>query len=263
VIGRLVDDAQTDAREPSHSTLELLIKRAGLQDGDPKARGQLVGKRKRLLSTLSWALEYNRCAGEYLVSLVISSLRAAGGFRPESSNYVGEGVIQDAINVFQTEGFELSPDGELLPVVLDSLSGVAMTEALKAYVQRAKRGASDAALLTGTSKDLLESTAAHLVSERYGHDPGKANFPTLLGWAFTSLRMATPNDPELLDEPAHRGFERAMFQLACAINRLRNKEGTGHGRPWLPSVTSVQAKGAIELMGCIAETLLSTHAEER
>ena len=254
VIARLVDDAQTGTREPSHSSLEFLINRAGLSEADPKAQGQLVGKRKRLLSTLSWALEHNPCAGEDLVSMVLSSLRAAGGFRPGSSNYVGEQVIQDAITVFHAEGYELSLDGDLRPLVLDSLSGTAMTEALQAYVRRAKRGASDAALLTGTSKDLLEATAAHLVSLRYGHDPGKANFPTLLEWAFGSLRMATPKDPVLPDEPAHRGFERAMFQLACPINRLRNKEGTGHGRAWPPSVTSIQAKSAIELMGCIAES---------
>jgi hypothetical protein len=262
VIARLVDDAQTGTREPSHSSLEFLINRAGLSEGDPKAQGQLVGKRKRLLSTLSWALEHNPCAGEDLVFMVISSLRAAGGFRHGSSNYVGEEVIQDAITVFHAEGYELSLDGELSPLVLDGLSGAAMTEALKAYVRRAKRGASDAALLTGTSKDLLEATAAHLVSVRYGHDPGKANFPTLLEWAFSSLRMATPKDPVLPEESANRGFERAIFQLACAVNRLRNKEGTGHGRAWLPSVTSAQAKTAIELMGCIAECLLSAHRKD-
>lgn len=34
-----------------------------------------------------------------------------------------------------------------------------------------------------------------------------------------------------------------MYELGCAINHLRNKQGTGHGRPWLPSVTEPQVKG--------------------
>lgn len=47
-----------------------------------------------------------------------------------------------------------------------------------------------------------------------------------------------------------------MFDLACAVNSLRNKVGTGHGRPWLPNVTDVEAKVAIESMGSIAEWML-------
>ena len=50
-----------------------------------------------------------------------------------------------------------------------------------------------------------------------------------------------------------------MYELACAINHLRNKEGTGHGRPWLPSVTEMESRMAIESMGVIAERLLNLH----
>jgi len=35
-------------------------------------------------------------------------------------------------------------------------------------VRRAKRGAADAALVTGTGKDLLEAVAAHVLQQRYG-----------------------------------------------------------------------------------------------
>jgi hypothetical protein len=44
---RLVDDAQSEIREPSHSDLEFQINRVRLTAGDPKAQGQLVGKSKR------------------------------------------------------------------------------------------------------------------------------------------------------------------------------------------------------------------------
>ena len=47
-----------------------------------------------------------------------------------------------------------------------------------------------------------------------------------------------------------------MYEIACSINKLRNKEGTGHGRPWLPSVTQDEAKSAIEMMGVVTERLL-------
>jgi hypothetical protein len=51
-VSRLVDDAQAETREPSHSDIEYEIKRANLLLGDPKAQGQLVGKAKRVRATL-------------------------------------------------------------------------------------------------------------------------------------------------------------------------------------------------------------------
>jgi hypothetical protein len=53
-VCRLVDDAQSGTREPSHSDLEFKINRAGLSGGDPKGQGQVVGKAKRVRAVLSW-----------------------------------------------------------------------------------------------------------------------------------------------------------------------------------------------------------------
>jgi len=256
-ISRLVDDAHTTTREPSHSDLDFLISRSGLLAGDPKNQGQVVGKAKRIRSALSWSLEQNSEGGARLVADLVTHLRAVGGFRIGSPNYVGDQPIMNAIQVFRTEGFELSLDGELRSLLLDNLSGTELTAALNAYVRRAKHGAADAALVTGTGKDLLEATAAHVMVSRYGSYSNQSNFPTLLGQAFVTLGLATPQDQKAHAEPPHRKLERSMFDTACAINQLRNREGTGHGRPWLPSVTDRQAKVAIELMGNICEYILT------
>jgi hypothetical protein len=255
-VAKLVDDAQS-TREPSHSDIEFQIVQVGLSAADPKAQGQNVGKAKRVRATLSWALEQDPSAGEALVAKLISLVRARGGFRASSPNFVGEEPIQNATAVFQTEGYELTSDGELRVIMLERLSGADLTQALEGYVRRARRGASDAALITGTGKDLLEAVAAHILQCKYGTYPVQSNFPTLLGQAFVALGMATPAEPGNADEPAHRRVERAMFELGCAINRLRNKEGTGHGRPWLPTVSDSQGRVAIEFMGSIADYLLS------
>jgi hypothetical protein len=78
-----------------------------------------------------------------------------------------------------------------------------------------------------------------------------------LGQAFTSLGLATSQEPIQPNEPAQRKVERALYELACSINKLRNKEGTGHGRPFISSVTKGEAKMAIESIGIISEYLLS------
>ena len=256
-VSQLVDDAQGIRRDPSHSDLTFQIERASVADGDPAQAGQNVGKAKRIRATLSSALENNPQAGGHLVAALISCLRGHGGFRESSSNYSGKEAIKNAIAAFASEGYELTLEGELRPMLLDGLDGVALTDALNTYVRRAQRGSLDAALVTGTGKDLLEAVAAHVLQQRLGTHPSTSNFPTLLGQAFIELGFATTQDSVLPNEPANRKIERASYELACAINRLRNTQGIGHGRPWLPTVTDSEARRAIGHMGIIAERMLA------
>lgn len=258
-VARLVDDAQSEMRQPSHSDLDFQINRAQLAAGDPKAQGQMVGKAKRVRGVLSWAIEQSPQNGGKFVSSLLAFLRSSGGFRQTSPNYCGSEPITNAISAFRSEGFTLSPDGELTSQLLENLSGTDLTEALLLYVKRAKQGAEDAALLTGTGKDLLEATAAHILVERNGSYSERLNFEALLGMAFVALGLATPQHPIQPGEAPQRKAERGMFLLAVGLNAMRNKLGTGHGRPWLPTITDTEAKAAIQFMGTIVEWLLHAH----
>jgi hypothetical protein len=260
-VSQLIDDAQTERRDPSHYDIRCEFERHGLLQGDPAAQGQSVGKAKRVRTTLSWALEHAPEAGSQFIPTFIALVRGYGGFRETSSNYVGINAYQNTAAAFAAEGYELSSDGDLRPRLLDNLCGVELTEALNAYVRRAKRGVADAALVTGTGKDLLEAVAGHVLQQRYGSYSATPNFPTLLGQVFVALGLATPQDPVIPGEPPRRRIERALYELACAINQLRNKAGTGHGRPWFPTVTDAEARMATEHMGVIAERLLLLHQE--
>jgi hypothetical protein len=260
-FAQAVDDAQpAQTREPSHADLEFIFQRSGVIEGDPKAKGQTVGKNKRVRAVLSWAVGQNLGAGRVCVSQLLAFFKASGSFRPESPNYIGAPAVQALQAAFSAEGFALDSDGELSAKVLDAMTGVELTTALAAYVRRAQRGAEDAALLTGTSKDLLEATAAHVLREVYNNDNPPHNFPTLLGQAFAGLTLKTTADKELPgDTPQHK-LQRHLFGAACAVNTLRNKQGSGHGRPWLPSVTDAEAHAAIQTMGLVAQLLLNALA---
>ena len=161
-VARLVDDAQAKTRAPSHSDLEYQINRAGLRAGDPNQQGNVVGKAKRIRAVLNRALVNDLPRGQEFVAQLIAHLQGCGGFRPPSPNFVGADAIENARAAFRAQGFELTADGDLRAPVLESLAGTQLTEALTLYVVRAQRGAEDAALLTGTGKDLLEATAAHV-----------------------------------------------------------------------------------------------------
>lgn len=255
-LSKLVDDAQAESyREPSHSEIKTQIDRAGLTSCDPNQQGQTLGKAKRVRAVLNWAIENDSNAGGTFVYGLLGHIRGCGGFREDSPNYVGADAISTAVDAFSTEGLVLGTDGILVPKILDRLSGNELTEALDSYVRRAKKGVTDAALLTGTSKDLLEATAGHVLVTKYGNYSAKDNFPTLLGQAFVALDMAVPGDGKD-DTPINR-IDRGLFDAACAINTLRNKQGTGHGRPWLPTVKDHEARTAVETMGIVAERMLN------
>jgi len=258
-IARLVDDAQTETREPSHSDIEFQVNRARLSAGDPKAHGQVVGKAKRVRAVLSWAMEHAPDRAEVFVAAFLAMLRGKGGFRSGSRNFVGQDALIDAVEAFRSEGFVLSAEGELRPTSLDTLAGVELTGALEAYVRRARRGSEDAALLVGTGKDLVEATAAHVIHQRFGQYPQHANFPALLGQAFVAVGMITPQTPIQMGEPPQYRLHRALYEAGCAVNTLRNRQGTGHGRPWLPSVSDGEARAAVQLMGIVAGFLLGAH----
>ena len=257
-LARLVDDAQTSSREPSHSDIEFHIQKAKLTNADPNKDGSPVGKAKRVRAVLNWALENDYEKAEIFAAGMISIIRGCGGFRDSSQNYVGIDPISDLISALKPEGIVLGYDGSLAPVALEQLSGRELTEALRTYVNRAKKGYEDAALVVGTSKDLMEAVAAHVVHELWGHYPSTANFPTLLGQAYIALGMSNPAEP--IPQGAHQRFrfERALYETACSINNLRNKQGTGHGRPWLPDLRSSETTASVEMIGVISEFLLDT-----
>lgn len=255
-VARLVDDAQSGTREPSHSDIEFQINRAALGPGDPKSQGQTVGKAKRVRAVLYWGLEHSPDKTESFVAALIALVRGKGGFRAGSSNFVGDEAILDAREAFRSEGYVLSTEGELYPSTLEDLSGISMTTALEAYVRRAQRGSEDGALLVGTGKDLLEATATHVIMEKYGQYSQQENFPTLLGQAFTALGLATPHTPSQTGESPQRRLERSLYESGCAVNALRNKTGTGHGRPFLPTLSDDEARAAVQLIGIISGLLL-------
>jgi hypothetical protein len=91
-LARIVDDAQKDRREPSHSDIEFCIAKSKLTPGDPNSQGQTVGKAKRVRSVLSWAIEHDFENGRAFVAQLVALVRTCGGFRSHSPNFVGDAV---------------------------------------------------------------------------------------------------------------------------------------------------------------------------
>lgn len=260
---QLVDDSNNSGvyREPSHADIEFHVNQAGLAELDPKQQGQQIGKAKRVRAVLYAAMDSNPVAASRFALGLLAKVRACGGFREASTNYAGSEAVDNAKAAFDMEGFVLADDGMLSPKVLSSLSGAALTDALAAYARRAQKGAEDAALIAGTGKDLMEATAAHVLETLQGGYPSGANFQALLGMAFVALDLAVPEMPEQRGESPVKSMERGLFLSSLGVNRVRNKHGSGHGRPWLPTLADEEAKAAIEVVGTVSAYLLSKLAK--
>lgn len=102
----------------------------------------------------------------------------------------------------------------------------------------------------------MEAVCAHIITEIYSSYSQQANFPTLLGQTYSALGLSTSMDKGVQGEHVRKSVERNIFDLACSINKLRNKQGTGHGRPWVPDLSEEEAIFAIESIGVISEYLL-------
>ena len=153
---------------------------------------------------------------------------------------------------------ELTRDGLLRARSLASLSGRQLTAALRTYVTRAQRGFEDSVLVVGTDKDILEATAAHVITECFGQYPEQADFPTLLGQAFVALGLdAQRPKVEASGIPGARtALNVSLYELGCAVNRFRNKAGSGHGRPFIPTISKLEVRSLTEAAGLVAGHLL-------
>ena len=248
-----------DQRGPSHDEISRIVTRAGLSDAEPDGQeGVQRGKVKRLRMILAHAIDRQPAEGLRFVELFVNQVRASGGFRVGTPDCPGPDIVARLRAAFRRVGYDLDPEGNLRPTVLDNLVGIDMTEALSAYVRRAQMGSGDAELLIGTAKNLEEATVRHVLKEITGEYPtaGRAaNFPTALYSAFYELGL-TGSKAEL-DKDPYRALQQALFLLACAVNRLRNDRGDGHGRPEPSVATALQGRLSTQSAGLVCELLLT------
>jgi hypothetical protein len=181
------------------------------------------------------------------------------GFRLGSDNYVGDDLLAEAQRAFADIGYELSPDGAIHPRRLEELEGAELTDALWAYVRRAREGASDDALVVGTDKDLLEAVARHALIETTGGYATRESFPATIYQAFERLGLtpAPPSVSEQLDMNARYAVQQAVYLLALAVSRLRNEQGTGHGRPVPTDLMEDDSKIVCHATALVCEVILA------
>jgi len=104
----------------------------------------------------------------------------------------------------------------------------------------------------------LEATARHVLVKQTGAYPWEGIFRRRSIKPFDRLRLAIPAQDVIasLHKNARPAMQQALWLLAVAVNRFRNEEGIGHGRPLPAAVTEQEARLSIQAMALVSQLLL-------
>lgn len=263
-------DGEDRSLPPSHDELTAAFTQHGLIEGDPARPGAApVGKTKRVRAVLRHSSEHAPDRGLELALALLELLQVHGRFEADGPDYAGERRIEALRRALEGFGYALDSAGSAHLAVIENLHGTARTTALERYINRINLNPDDAPLLLGTSKDLAEATARHVAVQRRGDYAVRDHFALTLYSAFSEVGLHTATSPDagkgLSDDPTER-VDQCLFLLAEAINKLRNQQGTGHGRPHEPSIEWARARavarGSAVVAGAMLDALRATETRE-
>ena len=249
---------------PTHTQLTRVFNQTGYGSAAPYnsySPNQQPNKETRVQLTIQAAINDPERSRE-LIDGLLSEYRTSGFFNTMEDMQDEKKRLekyQSAKQAFMRSGWELTKSGKIF---LEGTSLVA-TEgrpAINKQLDRLRSGSDDPALMLGTAKEMLESTAKH-VCEAFGapyHD--NMQFDKL--WHLARERLSILPEQVNLNQPGAeelREILQSSWSIARMTNKLRNAEGTGHGRTLTtaisPSVAHFVVREACNVVQLVLETL--------
>lgn len=248
---------------PRHSVLTRVFARTGYASAAPynsQSAVQQMNKEDRVRSAISAAVREPARARD-LIEGLLAEYRAFGFFRAEddpSAEHARKLKVSPARTAFARIDWELAESGELRPAGVGAVVAVEGRPAIEDQLARLRRASEDPALMLGTAKEMLESTAKYVL-EAFSVPYSAMDFDQL--WFHTRDRLGLL--PEDVDVAAPGGKQvreilQSSWSIARMSNVLRNDEGTGHGRT-LPTGVSTEVAHLVVREACsVAQLVLAT-----
>lgn len=244
---------------PSHTVVSRVLTRTGYGDGytyDPDVQGP--NKEQRVLQALTRA-QREPVRSRDLVAELLSALRVDG--------LIGADVSSENVDrlkrALASAGWYLTEDGHLQPfgnVDLDTGGRPALEE----QVDRLRRSTTDPALLIGTAKDLLESVSKFVLEELGMPVGNKMSYDQLWHLARERLGVLPQQvDPNVPGVDAIRAIHQSTWNIADQVNKLRNLQGTGHGRTLPSGVSEDLAMLVVREAATVADYMLARLDREK
>ncbi len=248
---------------PSHRELNELFGNANVLELDPaQDASESQSKAVRVRAVLGRLAHTHVSSGmaTQLVKDLFARMRVFGCFDEDAETYVGASALRALRTALETAGWNLDRRGHLSPLVLADVEHASLRPALEAQVARLRSASEDPSLLIGTAKELLETVARYTLEEIGQPGRPNADFDELLYLARERLGLLPK---QVSADDAAGEIEREVYdglwKVAKSVNRLRNLEGTGHGRTSLPATSPLAARaivGAAALLGQVMLTKL-------
>lgn len=106
------------------------------------------------------------------------------------------------------------------------------------------KAASDAPLVVGSAKELCEAIAKAIIAERGGVPTATASMSELITTAHKLLEFQ-PGEG-LANDPETRKVAQGLKSVVIGLAEMRNRYGTGHGRPMATGITDEHAELAFD-----------------
>lgn len=249
---------------PRHTTLSRVFARAGYGKAAPYSGNSTLpqpNKEDRVRETVSAAVREPARSRE-LVDGLLAEYRVAKFFTPDSDSE-DERIRQEKVGAaraaFARIDWELTSAGEIRPAGVGAVAAVEGRPAIEDQLARLRRATDDPALLLGTAKEMLESTAKYVLEEFSVPYSSKTDFDEL--WFHARDRLGLhPRDVDVTRPGGAQVREilQASWAIARMSNEVRNVEGTGHGRTLPTAMTAEMALLVVREACSVAQMVLST-----
>ncbi len=250
---------------PTHTVLTQIFDRTGYGSIAPynwDDKSQQPNKENRVRLTVLESVG-NPARSRDLIEGLLAEYRAFRFFtQGEDPAKEKERLIKcrSAQQAFMRIGWDLTTSGEIHPAGVASVASAEGRPAIEDQLERLRRGSDDPALMLGTAKEMLESTAKYVCEDFSVPYRPNTSFDEL--WHHARERLGILPNQVNLSEPGAKELRtilQSSWTIASMANKLRNNEGTGHGRTLptaiSPSVAHIVVREACSIVQLVLETL--------
>lgn len=212
---------------PSHSGLDDIFARRGIESPRSDAQGTSVNKSRRLRAAFDAVGDEGEGAVKWLIHDIVEEMRYQNVFEHPDEKRLE--LVERLRQALAGAGATLTSDGRIEGGYVGPEVPAGGRTTVDRLQTKLRGGEQDPGSILGTSKDLLEATAKHLLHE---HDPvaTPGDMPGVVSQAMRAAKLSTK--PSEIDSPnakAIAGLRNQVVKTAEAVAPLRNKGGDGHG----------------------------------
>lgn len=242
---------------PTHHDMDTAFRRAGVSSpqSPPGAGLNSISKAKRVANA------FGQADGETVNELIRALTGSLVNKRVFEEPYdaVTQKLLGELRRTLLRVGWELSPSGSLAPLgVIDVQSGG--REALEQQITRLRNSGDDVSLMLGAAKDSLEAAAKFVLEERQESYQPDESLDALINRAMKLAGISTrPADASSEASKALATINQSVPKIAEAVRKIRNDQGSGHGRTAMATMSLSEAAFIRDLTLSVVNFLLAEH----